>query len=133
MENVWGDEIEVKLDTFHAKQVCTFLQLNLQLHLNIFWTLFLQRIIRSIKNDTFSGKSKGFKMFFHKKIRLLFRRKDDRDEERLKETATAEEIVTNIDALLEEYESVLRYVITIINDTIVEICFIILALKLKKN
>ena len=68
----------------------------------------LQRIIRSIKNDDLSGKSKGYKFFFYRKIRLLFRRKDDRDEVRMKETASAEEIVSNINTFLEEYDEVLR-------------------------
>ena len=73
------DEADIKLDLFHG----------------------INRVIRSIPKKEV-GKKTRFP--FNKRLTNCFRQKDDHGGDRMKDTATAQEIVQNLNKLIQSYE-----------------------------
>ena len=87
LQDVFGENVRVVLDTFHA----------------------LQRVVRTVKSgDLKEGKNKGKRILFFRKLRTIFRQTDDHGEKRLKPTTTADQICQNINDLLSEFHAYIR-------------------------
>ena len=87
LQDVFGENVRVVLDTFHA----------------------IQRVVRTVKSgDLKDGNNKGKRILFFRRLRCLFRQSDDLGEKRLKPTTTADQIRQNVDDLLKEFQANIR-------------------------
>ena len=87
LQNVFGPNIAIKLDVFHA----------------------LQRVTRTIKSgDLIVDKNRSRRTLFFRHVKLIVRQGDDNGDVRQRSTASAEQIQRNIDDLLLEFEGELK-------------------------
>ena len=87
LQDAFGSNIRVVLDTFHC----------------------LQRVTRTVMSgDLIYNGNKKRRLMFFRRLRMILRQSDDQEKMRKKDTPCVKELISNIESLLVEFEGELR-------------------------